>query len=382
VTQSPPESDPAGKAKALRKQRMRQLRRKLGLGVALPTALVAIYYSLIASDRFESSALVTIQSAEMRAIGGFEGLLGSISGSSGTTEALRVRYYILSRDMLAILDERDGFSKHFQSSAADWWSRLDEDATEEERYDYYVDKVAVQHDNQSGVLTVSVQAFSPKKARAFARTILESSERFVNRLAQRIRLDRMEFAKKEVAKAETQLSESRRAILELQAKGEEFNPAQSATALLTIRGELETELAKARAELRQLRSYMRPDAAKVVALRQKVQSLASQIAREKARLVSPKKKGLNTAIARFEELMLEKEFAEKKLVSALSAMEVASLEAARQHRYLATIAAPSLPEESTHPRRWLATLKAFFLFLTLFVIGSLLLSAVREHARL
>jgi len=375
-------ADPARRARALRKKRLRQLRRRLSLGVVLPTLLVAMYYDLIATDRFESTSLVTIQSSDLRQMGNFEALLGSFSGGNHVRDALRARQYILSRDMLAILDREEGFCKHYQSKDVDWWSRLSPQANNEQRYHYYKKRVHVDLDNQSGVLTLRVQAFSAKQARVFARRILKTSETFVNSLARRVRLDQMTFAKKEVAKAEHQLKRARRKILKLQAKGEEFNPTQSATALLSIRSELETELAKARAKLQQLRSYMRPDAAKVIAVSQRVQSLSAQIEREKKRLVGPKKQGLNTTIAQFEDVMMEKEFAEKKLLSALSAMEVASLEAARQHSYLAVIAAPSVPDHATHPRRLLAIGKAFFLFMAFFIIASLLISAIREHARL
>jgi capsular polysaccharide transport system permease protein len=382
VTSTPPEAGPAQKARVLRRGRIKRLSRRLSIGVLAPTLLVAAYFFFIASDRYESTALATVQSAELRSTSGFESLLGSISAGAGSKDALRIRYYILSRDMLSILDQKAGFCEHFQATSADWWSRLSESANTEERYDFFKTMVNVDHDNQSGVLTLSVQAFSGKKAHLFAKTILTHSEKFVNELSRRIRLDRMKFAKVEVSKAEVQLAQARKVILGLQAEGKILNPAQSATTLLSIRSNLAAELAKTRAEIHRLRSFMQPGASKVVALRQKARSLASQIAREETRLVGPKKNGLSTTIAHFEEAMLSKEFAEKKFLSALTALEIASLEAARQHSYLAIISAQSAPDEPTHPKRILGTVKALFLFLAFFVIASLLISAVREHARL
>lgn len=382
MTSTPPEAGPAQKARVLRRARIKRLSRRLCFGVLAPTLLVAVYFFFIASDRYQSTALATVQSAELRSTTGFESLLGSISAGSGAKDALRIRHYILSRDMLSILDREAGFCKHYQATSADWWSRLSENANTEERYDYFKKKVNVDHDSQSGVLTLSVQAFSGRKAYLFAKTILAHSEQFVNKLYKRIRLDRMKFAKMEVSKAEAQLTKARKVIQGLQAEGKILNPVESATTLMSIRSNLEAELAKTRAEISRLRSFMQPGASKVVAMRQKARSLASQIAREKYRLVGSKKNGLSTTIAHFEEAMLSKEFAEKKYLSALTALEIASLEAARQHSYLAIISAQSAPDEPTHPKRILGTVKALFLFLAFFVIASLLISAVREHARL
>ena len=98
--------------------------------------------------------------------------------------------------------------------------------------------------------------------------------------------------------------------------------------------------------------------------------------------MDPKQKSLSTSIARFEPLVLEKEFAQKAYESALASLELARAEAAQQHRYLAIIVSPSKPDEATHPERLLNIFTIFMVTLTLFGIGSLLIAAIREHARI
>ncbi|MDJ0751600.1 MAG: hypothetical protein QNJ11_19090 [Woeseiaceae bacterium] len=359
------------------------VRRSL-LWVGLPTMIAALYFGFVAVDMYESESKYTIQGTDMGTGSALDSLFGALSISTGTTEhdARSVQEYILSRDVLRRLDRQERFIEHHQSTSIDWVSRIPADATFEEAFEYFLKRVDVRYDNQSGVTTLSVLAGSAADAQRFAHAILRYAEEMVNELSERARLDRMEFARKEVVVGEERLAKARQAILELQRMGEEINPAESASAIFNIRTELEAELAKARAELRQLESFMKPEAHPVQSLRQKIVSLEEQIQNENLKLVDPKSQSLSASIARFEPLLLEKEFAEKAYESALTSLELARVEAAQQHRYLATIVAPSAPDEATHPRRLMDTLAVFALALAVFGILSLLIAAVREHASL
>ena len=360
------------------------LARKLLLWVGLPTFLALFYYGLLATDLYQSESKYTIQSAEVRSMSGLDSLFGSlpVGGSAGEHDARAVQDYVLSRDVLRRLDREEGFIRHFQDDAIDWLARIPADATFEEAYEYYQDLVHVRYDSQSGVSTLTVLATSAEDAQRFAHAILHYAEEMVNELSERARLDRMEFARSEVDAGELRLGKARQAILELQREGSEMDPKGSATAVFNIRTELEAELAKARAELRQMESFMKPEAHQVQALRQKISSLEEQIRRENLKLVDSQSQSLSSSIARFEPLVLEKEFAEKAYESALASLEVARTEAAQQHRYLATIVTPSAPDEATHPKRILGILTVFAVALAAFGIISLLIAAAREHAKL
>ena len=87
------------------------------------------------------------------------------------------------------------------------------------------------------------------------------------------------------------------------------------------------------------------------------------------------------ASVELESALLEKAIAEKEYQAAVSSLSAAKMEAARQSRYLATIAAPSSPDSATHPKRVLGVVTVLFAALALFGIVSLLIAAVREHAR-
>jgi len=372
-------------AQSLRRKRTWRLLKLVGTFVVVPTLLSGIYYGAFASDQFESYAQFTVQSSDSRPALGVEGILvGLATGTSGAAhDALAIRDYVLSRDMLMRLDREHAFIAHFKDSQRDFVSRLRHDASFEESFDYFGHKVYADYDQVSGSVTLRVRAFSADKARELAQSVLSYSEEMVNKLSERERRDRTAYAEGDVKRAETRLVEARKAVVALQQKHGDISPLETASAAMEIRTALEGELAKARAELMQLKSFMKEDAPQVLAANEKVKSLSAQVAGESRRLVDPNQsKGLNASLADFDAAMVEKEFAQKAYESALANLELARADAARQHRYIAIIASPSKPDESTYPHRLRSVLTAFVLSFLLLGVGSLLTAAVREHARL
>lgn len=370
-------------ARELRKARGKRLMARLGVFVALPTLLSAVYYGIVASDQYESYAMFTIHSAEMRPTGvGLESLLSVATGGTGR-DVLAVRDYVLSRDMLARLDKEHGFVEHYKAPSVDWLSRLSASASFEDAYDYFDQKVHADYDTTSGTLTLRVRAFSAFKASELSKAVLAHSEEMVNKLSERERQDRTQYAETEVKKMEQRLATARKELLSLQQKHGDFNPAATATASMAIRTQLEGELAKARAQVMELKANMNADAPQVMAAQERVKSLSAQVAFESRRLVDPQREGaISSSFGDFEAAMVEKEFAQKAYESALAALELARSDVARQHRYLATIASPSKPDEATYPRRIRGVVTVFILSFLFMGIGTLMSAAVREHARL
>lgn len=351
--------------------------------VVVPIILGVFYYAVSATDYYVSEAAFTIQSPEQGSSVSIETFLGSSPAFGSDKDAYAVQNYLLSRDILQRLDAELQFRDHYQDPSIDWVSRLASDATFEEMFEYFKDRVSVQYDPQTGVTELEVRALTPEKARQIAGALVSYGEEMVNRLSDRARSDQMVFAQSELHAAEQRLTDARQAILAYQREGSDINPADSATAVLEIRNQLEGELARSKAELRELTAFMRPDTHKVVALEQRIKSLEQQIEAENQKLVAPgASSSLSVSIAQFEPLLIEKEFAEKAYESALASLELARVEASKQHRYLATVAVPSLPDESTYPDRPLSILAVILVVLFVYGIGRLVVVAVMEHQRL
>jgi capsular polysaccharide transport system permease protein len=367
-------------ARQLRRARARRLLIYTMIWVGVPTLAAVIYYGLIASPQYQSVAVVTVQSNEQSP--SLEPLAAMISQSASGRDAFVVREFIRSRAMLEALDERAGFSEHYRTAGADFRSRLSTSASAEDRYAYFRKRVDVEHDAESGALTLKVRAFSPEAAQMLAEGILSLAEEKVNELSARARRDRIELAEREVAKAEARLTEAREAVLSLQDQGLDLDPERAAANVFAVRTQLETELAKAYAELDTARAIMHADAPRVVELRQRVRALERQIQRQDRRLVGAgDDDSLSESIARFEPVILEKEFAQTTYAGALKSLEMARVEADRKHQYLATIAEPSRPDAPTHPRRMWMIATVFFGSLVVMGVFSLIGAAIREHAK-
>jgi capsular polysaccharide transport system permease protein len=137
-----------------------------------------------------------------------------------------------------------------------------------------------------------------------------------------------------------------------------------------------------------LRSFMGKDAPSVLVLNSEIASLERQVAEERAKLgkaaneSGPAHGGetLGGLVANYEELVVDREFAEKAYVSALASLERARVEADRQQRYVTAFVRPTLPEEALFPRRIVMVLTVFGVALVLWALGVLIVYAIRDHA--
>lgn len=381
MTTAVPSDTRAKTAKQLRRLRVQRLAIRLVLGVGLPTAIAAIYYGTIVTPRYESTTTFTIQTAEGHMTTSALAMLMSSVPGTASRDVLLVQEYVRSPDMLQYLIEEHGFREHYQSENADWFSRLSPDASLEKVYAYYLDHVHLEHDSMSGVLTLSIEAFDPESATRLGQAILDQSERMVNRLSDQARQDQIALAQRELDRAEARLSKARQSLSELQTDRGDLNPLASATAILEVRSRLEGELAISRAEVSTLAATMPRNAPEVVAARRRVTALQEQIDIQNGRLSGGTgDEGLNTELAQFEPVVIEKEFAMRAYESALGSLELSRVDASRQHRYLVRIAGPSHPDQATFPRFWYSVLTVLVLAFAILSIGTLLIASIREHA--
>jgi len=375
---------PEGRSRQLRRQRARRLLLQVALLVGLPTAGAAVYFGWLASDQSESVSSFTIRGPDLESFAGLDGVMGALAGggSSGARDALIAKDYILSRTMASLLVKEHGLVQHYAAPEHDWIARLPGAATSEEVYEYFLSHVEIEHDTQSNLLTMRVRAFSRDYAQSMAKVILESTERMVNRISERMRRDSLRYAEEELTVAQERLSKARRAVLDLQAEGAEFDPAQSATTVMQVRGGLEGDLAQARTELRSASAVMNPTAPQLVALKQRVASLEREIASQSRRLVAKEgTAGYGPSIARFEPALFEKELAERAFTSSVTALEIAHVQSARQQRYLLTIAEPSAPDAPTHPKRIASVFGALLVSVLVAGVVGLSLASIREHTK-
>lgn len=339
--------------------------------------LAVIYYTAIASDRFVSEAKVIIRQADpMKSVPDIS-ILGL--ASSNNTDIQVVQQYILSLEMLKALDLRLQLKKHYQSSSADWLSRLSNDATQEDFLDYYTNHLTLSLDSTSGVLTIRAQAFTPAFAKQILDAIVEISEKKINGLSHKVAGEQVQFVEHEISRAHERLQKTRGEILEFQNKHQLVSPEGQTQALQGVINELQAELVRQQAEYKRLTSFMNSSAPEVIALKDRIDALNHQLEQEQKRLTSKETPALNEVTADFQNYQVQAELSTDLYKASLTSLEQARIEAYRKLKFLLVISDPEVAEEAMYPERAynLATLAVLLcLFYGLVVM---VLATIREH---
>ena len=351
--------------------------------IALPTLAAAVYYSLFASDIYISEARFAIRSGTQAISTDLFDSIISGTGSEGE-DAVIVRDYIQSHDMMQELDRQLGIRSHYSSGDIDTLARFDANATNEEFLAYYRKKTEIRIDPQTNITTIRIKAFDAEMTQKIASSIINLSEALVNRLSERIVDDSLRFARAEVEKSEARVRAANKALTDFRGEMNSINPGEETSAVLRIVTELEGALAASRAELIQAEGFMRADSPQVNTIRNKVHALEMQVRQERQRLTSEEDSAIDYThlIDTYEPLALEKELAKQFYTSALSSLEIARAEAQMKQRYLLLFVQPHVPDEAVEPKRFRSVLIIFTGLCILYGIGGLVWAAIKDHMRL
>jgi capsular polysaccharide transport system permease protein len=169
--------------------------------------------------------------------------------------------------------------------------------------------------------------------------------------------------------------------LEFQNQHNLVSPDSEGESLLSIIFELEGELAKSDAELGQASSYLSADAPKIKALKTKARALRQEIELQKRRVTGEQQAEgvLNQLGLQYQSLLLDVELATTLYTSALSAYELARVQAGKQLKYLVVAAEPELADEAGYPRRFYWLLTTSVAFVLLFGIFRMMNLVMTEH---
>lgn len=350
------------------------------LVVALPTLIAALYYGLIASPLYISEAGVTIRTSKPQSASFLESLVTTGNTGAGDSETQLVIEYLRSRSALAEIEADVGFRRRYAVYDADFLSRLDPDAGAEATHDYYQHVLTVEDDG-AGLLTVKARGFAAQDAKAVAEAAIRAAERTVNALSEKAQTDTLRIAEREVAKAEARLVDASDAVMAYQKSSGDLDPRRSAETVLGVIAGLETELAGARISRAETRSRFRADSPAIRALDSRIDALRRQLAEARGRLAASNDATLAEQVRAFESERLQLELAETAFKSALASQEAARITAQNDRSYLVAFATPSLPDVPAEPRRLYMILTTCVVSLLVFGVGSLIVGAIREHAR-
>ena len=350
--------------------------------VLFPTLLTFGYCTFMASPMYVSETKFAVCSAVEQSVGIDIASQLFKTASTSVQDARIVDAYFRSPDVFEKLDAELLLTKHYSDTSRDWVSRLASSPTLWDKESFWQRVAQPKIDVDSGIVTFTVRAYTPDMAQNIAAAILRQGEALINEMNERSRNDAIRLAESEVKVAQERIVKAQKALEAFRDEHKELDPKATASGLQSLVFELEGERAKAKAELAEALSYMKPTAPQVKALEKRLAAVETQLNAEKARIAGNPAGGstINSWVSQYENLMIESEFAQKQLTTAMSAYEQARSTALAKSRYLVAIQQPSLPDESRYPLTWVFTLCAFFGFFLIYGLVRLVVASIREHA--
>ena len=348
--------------------------------VIIPTALAILYYGFFASDVYISESKFVVRRPDRPSTVGLGTLLSGSGFSSAGDEIYAAQSYVLSRDALQALNQDRAFSKAYGATSISVFDRYNASGLNgsfEELYKYYKEKITVEHDTASSIVTLRVRAYTAESAHHFNERLLEMAEATVNKLNTRGRQDMIRFAQAEVDEANKMAQDAALALANYRDRERVVDPERQAEIQLQMISKLQDELISAETQLRELRAFA-PQNPQVEALEARVAGISDEIAKQTS-LVAGADGSLSSMGVRYQRLVLNNQFAEKQLASVLISLEEARSDARRKQAYVERIVEPNTPDEALEPRRLRGVFSTLLLGLAAWGILSMLLAGMREH---
>ncbi len=366
--------------------------------IALPIFVTAVYLFFVASDQYVAETRFAVRQAT--AMGGVaqsmkmdEGKSSGSSASSGSSsfsvkvpdlggeDAAIIGNYIHSRAIVDDVSNTLDVRGIFQRPYADFWSRLPANATAEKLTDYWNKMVSVYLETTSGIVTVSVSAFSREDALTLVDAILKSSTALANSMSLKIRMDAIKTAEDEVRRAEGQVRFSLADLTAFRNSEHLIDPLQSSLSSSKLLMQLMSDKIEFEGKLFVALRLQGPNAPGIASLRAKLDSDNMQITKLNDEIAGDKTVANNMAgtVARFETLELKHQFAVRMYGFARDGVERARIASIRQQIYLAVFVPPSLPQDFTYPLRWTNLILVSVLAVMTWMCGVTLSASVLDH---
>ncbi|MEO8333095.1 MAG: chain-length determining protein [Gallionella sp.] len=360
------------------------LRRRVFGAAFIASVLAVIYWGLVASDLYVSEAHVIIARTDMSSGGSQSGsMIGGISSSNSAefiASQLWLRDYLLSVDMMNTLDARLNLRAHFSDWHRDPLSRMwFEDISMEKFHNYYLSRVSVELDNNSGALVIQAQGYDPRMAHAIAAMMVKEGENYMNAMARQMAEEQLSFLEKQVDNIKERDLQARQLVLNFQNRKGMVSPLTTAASIDTVVNGLDAQRTALQASRNALLAYLMPNSPSVLVLDQQIAGIEKQMNTERARLASPGGKMLNITAEEFQRLQMNVELIDATYKAALTALETGRVQAALTMRKVFILQAPTKPQYPLAPRRIYNTVVFILAMLMLVGIVYLLAAIIRDH---
>ena len=354
--------------------------------VLVPSVAATLYYSVIASSQYVSTAQFAIRGISEAATS-FLSVASVLGSSSQSYDSYIIVEYIRSVQMIRdVADSGVDLRSFYARDGIDPVEKIDPNMPLEYFTGFWTRKVDVSYNSTTGNIIFRVRAFSPEDAKVIADAVMGAAERLVSQLSANARTQLVSAAQEEVTATQQRLATVRQEFSAFRDLQQAVDAEQLAQVEQTVISELERQLSELQTRRGSISASLSADSPTIRVLDQQISSVNQQLAERRSRVGSgvagpgdSTDPLLSDVFNQFRELSLNQEYAETAYTRALGSLETAVLDARKQDRYFAVFEAPYQPEVSTAPNR--------VFFIALFIVGALILwgivvlivGAVREH---
>lgn len=351
----------------------------------VPLFIAGWYLWERAEDRYASTVGFTVQQEQAPSLASPLTDAFSALGSAGSSTDADILYeYLQSQQLVEAIDAQFDLRSHYaQFYDKDPIFSLNPDATLEDMVTFWPRILWISYDEGSGLIELQVLAYDAETAQAIAGEVLSNSQGLINNLNAQSREDTMRYAQEDLTQAETRLSQTRTDLVAFRTRTQIVDPETDLAGRLGIVNTLQQQLAEALVEFDLLAQSTGESDPRVIQAQSRIDVIRARLDQERTNVArgqeSETGEDYPTLLAQYEELVVRREIAEQSYRFALTSMESARADAARQSRYLAAYITPTLPQTPSHPDRLaLMGLIMLFGFLT-WTIGVLIYYSVRDN---
>ncbi|MED7820386.1 MULTISPECIES: Wzz/FepE/Etk N-terminal domain-containing protein [unclassified Francisella] len=352
--------------------------------VVIPTIIAAFYFIFLATPRYESTALVSLNQNNTAAP--VDSTLSSLLGGNGgvsTTHSYLLINYIQSPQMLYFLQKDLNIKAMYQSNNVDFFSRLSDDADDQDFLKYYKKMIAISYDEQSNAITINVQGFTAIQAKEVLNDIVKRSQDAIDYISHTLAENRMKFNREQLDEIKKRAIDAQDQLIEFQNKKGIVDPESSVTSRSTVIADLKGKLSTAETKLTNLKSYMNPESSEIKATEQEILALKTQIDREKTEFLAEdpnnKNSELGDLVSNYQWLKLNAEFTMTEYQSALQSFEMAKLDSQSQQSFLVDIVKPTLPDYPQYPTTMYNLITIFIILSALYGLGRMIVTIIIEN---
>jgi len=352
--------------------------------VLIPVLIISAYLFVIANDQYSSTASFAVRaSTDTPSAGDILGIFQRSGNSSTKSDTYILMDYLHGDEMIFHVDEQVNLDSVYKMRGLDFFYSLSSNLPIESKRNFWKSVVSANYNPNTEIVEIEVKAFNPNDAKKITDILVKKSSSLINNLSSKIQKDSISLAEMGLAKSEIKLKQVQKQLRTLRENTQTINPQQVLSLDANLLATLQSELIKVEGEIAILKGKVSNESYPLRQRIEKLDVLKKQILAEKSKLGIGQEKNSDSFINKepnstlagltgvFEDLLIEKEFAEKSYIASLASLESAKLEAQKQQRYLAIFQRPIPAQSAEYPRRYIIVISSLIIFSILWGIARL-----------